>query len=180
MRPRSPDAFIIRPTPLTRELLAEVLRARLGIHCSGMAGSIAGWPATSTAQLLLLEGDAARVVDGSIAALEASPAGVRGVRIDSSAGIEAVIDAVRGAMRVAPTSLEKLTPQETQVLLAVAAGERNVEIARRHRRSVKTVEKHRANVHRKLGVRTTAQLTAYAIRAGLLDLDMILRPRRGS
>lgn len=180
MAPKSPDAFIISPSVLTRELLAEVLRARLGVHCSGMGGSIADWPATSTAQLILIEGSAAQGEAYSITEQAARNVGVRVVRIGPAAGVEEVVGAVRAALRVAPSSLEELTPLETQVLLALAAGQRNADIARRHRRSVKTVEKHRANVHRKLGVRTVAELTAYAIRAGLLDLDAILEKPRGS
>jgi DNA-binding NarL/FixJ family response regulator len=59
-------------------------------------------------------------------------------------------------------------------MLAVASGKRNASIARRMRRSSKTVEKHRANAMRKLGLRTVAQLTAYAIRHRLLDVCEIL------
>jgi DNA-binding NarL/FixJ family response regulator len=62
-------------------------------------------------------------------------------------------------------------------MLAVAAGLRNADIARRMRRSSKTVEKHRANALRKLGFRNVAQLTAYAIRYRLLDMDAILARR---
>jgi DNA-binding NarL/FixJ family response regulator len=48
------------------------------------------------------------------------------------------------------------------------------------RRSCKTIEKHRANLLRKLGMRTVAELTAYAIHHGLLRADAILAPRRGT
>jgi DNA-binding NarL/FixJ family response regulator len=73
---------------------------------------------------------------------------------------------------------EQLTPLEAEVLLAVASGQRNAEIARHMRRSSKTVEKHRANLLRKLGFRNVAQLTAYAIRHGLLNTEAILTRRR--
>ena len=70
-----------------------------------------------------------------------------------------------------------LTPLELEVMLAIAAGLRNADVARRMRRSAKTVEKHRANALRKLGFRNVAQLTAYALRHELLDGDSILGPR---
>jgi len=40
------------------------------------------------------------------------------------------------------------------------------------------VEKHRANLLRKLGFRNVAQLTAYALRHGLLDADAIIARRQ--
>lgn len=180
MRLESPGTFIISPNPLVRELLAEVLRVRLGVHCSGMGSSIADWPADAAAQLLILAGEADGGDTDTLAARNSRGDEVRVVRIDSADSIDAIVDAVRRALNIVPASLEQLTPHEIQVLIALAAGQRNAEIARRQRRSVKTVEKHRANVRRKLGARTVAHLTAYAIRAGLLDFDSILVPRRAS
>src|SRR6267378_1562787 len=64
---------------------------------------------------------------------------------------------------------ELLTPREKQVLKLIAAGRRNREIAGCLSLSVKTVEKHRANVMKKLGLHSTAALTAFAIRDGTLS-----------
>ncbi len=63
---------------------------------------------------------------------------------------------------------DTLTDREREVLKLVAEGRRNRDIALALSVSVKTVEKHRANVMRKLDVHTAAGLTAYAIDHGLL------------
>jgi DNA-binding CsgD family transcriptional regulator len=57
----------------------------------------------------------------------------------------------------------KLTPRERQVLQQVAEGRRSAEIAVRLSISVRTVELHRANLMRKLGVRTQTELVRYAL-----------------
>jgi DNA-binding NarL/FixJ family response regulator len=53
----------------------------------------------------------------------------------------------------------------------IAEGKRVKEIAFDLRLSVKTVETHRAHVMQKLGVRSVAELTRYAIREGLTPLE---------
>ena len=70
-----------------------------------------------------------------------------------------------------------LTPQEQEVLVLLALGRRTSDIAEGLRRSPKTIEKHRASLQRKLGLRGPAQLTAYAIHAGLISAQRILRER---
>ncbi|MGC9195948.1 MAG: response regulator [Syntrophobacteraceae bacterium] len=61
------------------------------------------------------------------------------------------------------TSWETLTPRERQVLRLVANGERNKDIASTLSISVKTVEKHRANLMKKLDLHSASSLTAFAI-----------------
>jgi DNA-binding NarL/FixJ family response regulator len=60
-----------------------------------------------------------------------------------------------------------LTHREVQVLRLIAAGHHNRWIARAIHRSIKTVEKHRQNLNRKLDVHDTAGLTRYALWAGI-------------
>lgn len=60
-----------------------------------------------------------------------------------------------------------LTSRELDVLRLVAAGESNAEIGRRLGISVHTVERHAANLYRKIDARGRADATAYAIRRGL-------------
>ena len=64
--------------------------------------------------------------------------------------------------------LESLTARERDVLLEIAGGNTNREIATRFGISVRTVESHREALMRKLGVRGAASLTRFAIDAGLL------------
>ena len=63
---------------------------------------------------------------------------------------------------------EMLTPRERDVLIEIARGETNKEIAAKLGVSVRTVESHRESLLRKLGVRGTAGLTRFAIGAGLV------------
>lgn len=62
-----------------------------------------------------------------------------------------------------------LTPREDEVLKLVAEGRSSKEIARMLSISIKTVEKHRANILTRLGMSDRTQLTRYAIRAGLIE-----------
>ena len=62
-----------------------------------------------------------------------------------------------------------LTKRELEVLRAVASGHSNKEIALELVLSVHTVERHVANVYRKIGARNRAEAAAYAARLGLED-----------
>jgi DNA-binding NarL/FixJ family response regulator len=63
---------------------------------------------------------------------------------------------------------ESLTPRERDVLIEIARGQTNKEIAATFGVSVRTIESHRESLLKKLGVRGTAGLTRFAIGAGLL------------
>lgn len=65
----------------------------------------------------------------------------------------------------------ELTPREQEILLLIAQGLTNVEIARRLYISVKTVQTHRANLMQKLGVHDRVELVKYAFKSGLLSLE---------
>lgn len=62
-----------------------------------------------------------------------------------------------------------LTEREDEVIKLIAEGLSSKEIAKALTISVKTVERHRANILAKLGMRDRTQLTRYAIRAGLIE-----------
>ncbi len=63
---------------------------------------------------------------------------------------------------------DALSPREVEVLRLIALGHTSVEIARKLHLSPRTVETHRASVHRKLGLTTRAELVRYSLRRGLL------------
>lgn len=67
------------------------------------------------------------------------------------------------------TTWDKLTHREREVLKLVAEGHQNKHIAEFYSLSVKTVEKHRSNLMKKLDLHNTSKLTAYAIERGLVD-----------
>jgi len=62
-----------------------------------------------------------------------------------------------------------ITDREEEILKLVAEGHSSKEIADMLVISVKTVERHRANLLQKLGLRDRLELTRYAIRAGLIE-----------
>lgn len=80
--------------------------------------------------------------------------------------------AVRGEPTAEPGSrgraIAVLTARERDVMAGVARGLLNKEIAAELGISVRTVEAHRDNVMRKLGVRSAAAMTRLAIDAGLV------------
>jgi DNA-binding NarL/FixJ family response regulator len=64
--------------------------------------------------------------------------------------------------------VDPLTPRELEVLKLVAEGHTSDEIAELLAISRKTVDRHRANMLEKLGMRDRVDLTRYAIRRGLI------------
>lgn len=66
---------------------------------------------------------------------------------------------------------EYLTDREREVLVLVAQGLTNQQIANTLLISVKTVQAHRANIMEKLDLHDAVELTKYAIRHGLVSLD---------
>jgi two-component system response regulator NreC len=71
----------------------------------------------------------------------------------------------------APDVYEQLTPREREVLVLIAEGLSNREIARRLMLSLSTVQTHYSHILEKLGLHNRAELIKYAIRRGLIDLD---------
>jgi pimeloyl-ACP methyl ester carboxylesterase/DNA-binding CsgD family transcriptional regulator len=65
------------------------------------------------------------------------------------------------------TRRDRLTPRELEILRFVAAGDSNAEIARGLAISIHTVERHVANLYRKIDARGRADAAAYAIRNGI-------------
>lgn len=63
----------------------------------------------------------------------------------------------------------KLTPTETEILKDIALGLTTKEIAEHRFSSFHTVNTHRKNIFRKLGVNNAHEATKYALRAGLVD-----------
>jgi DNA-binding NarL/FixJ family response regulator len=62
-----------------------------------------------------------------------------------------------------------ITRREQHILARIALGESNKMIARDLSLSVRTIEKHRSNLMRKLNLHNAAALTLFALRTGLVD-----------
>lgn len=65
-----------------------------------------------------------------------------------------------------------LTTREQAVLLLVAEGKSSKDVAVQLEISARTVETHRKNIKKKLGISTTAGLTRYAIESGLIGQEI--------
>lgn len=80
-------------------------------------------------------------------------------------GVEEAEDAACGA-----GAADCLSDRESQVLQLLARGAQNKDVAQQLSISVRTVEKHRANIMRKLDLKNQAEIIHYALQAGLIDL----------
>ena len=67
------------------------------------------------------------------------------------------------------TEREPLTNREQAILLQLAQGKSNKDVAVQLEISIRTVETHRKNIKRKLGISSTAGLTRYALEHGVLQ-----------
>jgi two-component system NarL family response regulator len=72
--------------------------------------------------------------------------------------------------RASGSAGQPLGRREREVLRLIADGARSLEIAAQLGITVATVEVHRRNIVRKLGLRTVAELTKHAIREGIVSL----------
>jgi two-component system response regulator NreC len=70
-----------------------------------------------------------------------------------------------------PLLYDDLTPREREVLILIAEGLSNAEIAQELVISIKTVDRHRENTMRKLNLHSRVDLVKYAIRKGLIELE---------
>lgn len=68
---------------------------------------------------------------------------------------------------------EELSDREKEILVCVARGMLNKEIADQNNISIHTVISHRKNITHKIGIKTVAGLTVYAILNGLIDVNTI-------
>jgi DNA-binding NarL/FixJ family response regulator len=120
--------------------------------------------------------------------LESLKAGASGYVLKSAVDRD-LIEACRATMRdepvLYPSALRKLiqhhlqheqtageaplTPRETEIVKLIAEAYSSKEIAELLSISLKTVERHRANILDKLGMKDRVELTRYAIRHGLVE-----------
>jgi DNA-binding NarL/FixJ family response regulator len=161
------------------DLTPDVLLLDLGLPGDGLTvlrGAAVRSPSTRVL-VLSMHGDGQHVR----AALDAGASGY----VVKGAGVEALVsalravaaglsfldaDAERALQEPTPPDLawERLTPRERLVLRRVAEGRTNKEIAAELALSHKTVDSHRTNLMRKLGVRDAQGVTRFAMRRGLL------------
>lgn len=91
---------------------------------------------------------------------------VRAIRMVGRGG--RYLDPAIGGWALAGGSSEVLSERELEVLRLVALGHTNTEIAKQMHISPRTVETHRANLQRKLGVSGRPELVRYALQRGVI------------
>jgi DNA-binding NarL/FixJ family response regulator len=90
---------------------------------------------------------------------------------DNSARIvQKLHSAIEEAKQLPKNELNELSIRERDILVAVAKGKTNKEIADEYNISVYTVISHRRNISRKLGINSIPGLTVYAIMNKLIDI----------
>lgn len=67
---------------------------------------------------------------------------------------------------------ESLTPREQEILALLAEGMTVSQVADKLFISRKTAENHRSNIMRKLGLHNTIELIRYAVKIGIIDIDL--------
>lgn len=77
--------------------------------------------------------------------------------------------ALTPALSGPPEESSLLTEREKEVLILIAQGASNKRVAQKLDVSVRTVETHRLNLRRKLGIETAAGLANYAIKRGWIE-----------
>jgi DNA-binding NarL/FixJ family response regulator len=163
-RTLTPDVLVFDLGP---HGLSEIETARRLMHITGVKAKIVA---------LLTQADRRLVAElsraGAIAHVSKSSAGtelVRAIRA-AAAGQRYACPEVAGSLmssvRDGPRS--RLSRRECEVLRLIAEGERSPAIAERLKITVGTVEVHRRNIMGKVGLRTIAELTRYAVREGLV------------
>ena len=102
--------------------------------------------------------------------IEACRASMRGEPFLYPAAVRAIVrDYLERARQGEAVPADPLTPRELEEVKLIAEGHTSEEIAETLVISSKTVERHRANVLEKLGMRNRVELTRYAIRRGLVE-----------
>jgi DNA-binding NarL/FixJ family response regulator len=102
--------------------------------------------------------------------VEACRAALRGEPFLYPGAMSALIrDYLQRVRNDEPIRDDPLTPRELEIVKLVAEAYTSKEIAEALVISGKTVERHRANILEKLGMRDRVELTRYAIRRGLIE-----------
>ncbi len=71
------------------------------------------------------------------------------------------------------TETNELSDREKEILISVAKGRINKEIAEEHHISIHTVITHRKNIIRKTGIKSVAGLTVYALLNNLIEMNEV-------
>lgn len=155
-----PDLDGLDAIPHIRRVSPETKILVLTMHDSGeMATRVLAAGASG----LVLKSDAARDLVRAVQAI------VRGQPFLSPAVTKLILGQFAKTSQPRPSPRD-VTPRELDVLKLLALGRSNKEVAAALDVSVKTVDVHRANIMRKLGLRTYSDLIRFAIRHQIIEI----------
>ena len=86
--------------------------------------------------------------------------------------IEKLMEFPEKEAKITDSTYETLTSREQEIMVLLAQGHTNKQIAEKLFISPKTVENHRSNILRKLDLHSTLELVRYAARLGIIDVDL--------
>ena len=153
-----PDVSGVEAINIIRRVRPEAQILVLTMHLSG---GLASQVLAQGARGLVLKSDATSDLVHAVEALE------RGNSFVSPAVMELVL---QGLAESGKPPSNNLTPRERQILKLLAEGKANKVVATTLGLSIKTVEAHRANLMRKLDLRSLSDLIHFAIRNRLIDV----------
>jgi len=165
---------------MARELVPDVVAMDIGMHeLNGIAATRQIRVQTPGTKVIMLSTHSdQRYVSQALAAgasgyvLKVSAfdellTAVRAVAAGKSYLSPDVASVVIDQWRRSPAPGEVLGPREREVLQLLAEGKTSIQIGKRLHLSSRTVETHRRNIMRKLGIHNVAELTKYAVREGI-------------
>lgn len=150
VRRHSPDLVVVNPSLLSDAARRSTLRAAVPQH---QEVALAAFVHT------LYDEEQLRGFDAVITIFDSSQQLLRKLR----KALEAA------GTQPQPSETNELSEREREILVAVARGLTNKEIADRHNISIHTVISHRKNISRKTGIKTIAGLTVYALLNNMID-----------
>jgi DNA-binding NarL/FixJ family response regulator len=101
--------------------------------------------------------------------VEACRAAIRGETFLYPSAVTVLVRDFLGRSGDSATGSDVLTEREVEIVKLIAEGHSSRDIAELLVISVKTVDRHRANILEKLGMKDRVELTRYAIRRGLVE-----------
>lgn len=152
LRNLDPDVVIVDPTVFDFRSRKDS-RLQIAEFCDASVLAVEGAAVTD---------DIIKQYDGSISLYD-----------DAAGVVRKVQSALESRQPEASGEGNELSSREKEILVCVAQGMLNKEIADKFSLSIYTVITHRKNITRKTGIKTVAGLTVYAILNNLIDINSV-------
>lgn len=170
------------------ELLSAGLRSLLARSEFAVTEYSSGIPAETGADIVILDvslPDCSPVFELGVPAVALVSGAYPQGALSGYSGVISIYDGQQAVLRTLRKAVQaegeeglqaeggELSPREKEILVCVAKGMLNKEIAYKYNLSIFTVMTHRKNITAKTGIKSIAGLTAYAILQGLIDIESI-------